>query len=83
MLNDAEWEFVVTLGPKGFQTPMWDFNVMLVGLTRTTPTAGHVLVGMDAAEEPTPVTRRMPFAQNVSPQSAKVPNVTILTTGSD
>jgi hypothetical protein len=48
------WDFVARLGPKGFRTPMWDFNVMLVGLSRATPTDGQAFFGLDVSEEMTP-----------------------------
>ena len=37
------------LGPKAFQTPMWDFNVMLITMTRTLPDKEHRFCGFDAS----------------------------------
>jgi hypothetical protein len=34
LLNNYRFHFIVTLGSKAFQTPMWDFNVMLIGLIK-------------------------------------------------
>ncbi len=34
LLRQETWNLVARLGPKGFQTPMWDFNVQLITLTR-------------------------------------------------
>ena len=33
LLRNYKFNFVVTLGSKAFQTPMWDFNIMLIGIT--------------------------------------------------
>ena len=33
LINDT-WHFIVRLGAKSFQTPMWDFNVQLLTLSR-------------------------------------------------
>jgi len=50
LLKSATWNIVGKLGAKGFQTPMWDFNVMLIALSNAKPTAGHELRGLDASE---------------------------------
>ena len=34
LLKKERWQLLARLGPKGFQTPMWDFNVMLLCLIR-------------------------------------------------
>ena len=34
LLQNETWRLVGRLGPKGFQTPMWDFNVQLLVLSR-------------------------------------------------
>jgi hypothetical protein len=34
MLVENRWHMIARLGPKGFQTPMWDFNVQLISLSR-------------------------------------------------
>ena len=34
LLKRDRWNLIARLGPKGFQTPMWDFNVQLITLTR-------------------------------------------------
>jgi hypothetical protein len=33
LLKQETWNIIARLGPKGFQTPMWDFNVQLITLT--------------------------------------------------
>lgn len=34
LLKQHTWNLIARLGPKGFQTPMWDFNVQLISITR-------------------------------------------------
>ena len=34
LLKEETWNLLARLGPKAFQTPMWDFNVMLLSLSR-------------------------------------------------
>lgn len=34
MLKQHDWHLIARLGPKGFQTPMWDFNVQLLSMSR-------------------------------------------------
>ncbi len=55
LLRMVEWDFVAWLGPKGFQTPMWDFNVVLIGLTRRTAASSQALAGWDVSEAPSPL----------------------------
>lgn len=50
-LKTTKLDFVSRLGPKAFQTPMWDFNVMLIGFSRSSHADDHFFVGMDAAQE--------------------------------
>jgi len=51
LLRDAEWPFVARLGVKAFQTPMWDFNVMLFALVNGQPRAGQVIASIDVSGE--------------------------------
>lgn len=37
LLENHSWKAVARLGPKGFQTPMWDFNIQLGIITATPP----------------------------------------------
>ncbi|WP_019570733.1 N-6 DNA methylase [Thioalkalivibrio sp. ALE11] len=41
LLKQEAWNLIARLGPKGFQTPMWDFNVQLITLTRGNATSQH------------------------------------------
>jgi hypothetical protein len=52
LLKNETWSIVARLGAKGFQTPMWDFNVMLISLAHTKPTPDQLLVGLDVSEAP-------------------------------
>ena len=37
LLTNDTWRLIARLGPQGFQTPMWDFNVQLITLSRGNP----------------------------------------------
>jgi hypothetical protein len=50
LLKNYQWDFVARLGPKAFQTPMWDFNVMLLGMTRRPSNDSHWFAGWDVGE---------------------------------
>lgn len=52
LLKDETWSLVARLGAKGFQTPMWDFNVMLISLAHIKPTPDHPLIGLDVSDAP-------------------------------
>lgn len=48
LLNGASWNLVALLGPKAFQTPMWDFNVQLLTLTHGAARTEARISGLDA-----------------------------------
>jgi hypothetical protein len=50
MLKQAKWDWIAALGAKAFQTPMWDFNVMLICISQNQPAAGQAILGVDVAE---------------------------------
>ena len=60
LLANNTWIMVTRLGAKGFETPMWDFNVQLITLSRgnvesdqglfTDNAHGHRLSGLDVSE---------------------------------
>ena len=52
LLKTATWNLVARLGPKAFQTPMWDFNGMLLCLTLGN-SAGNAANVFTAATAPT------------------------------
>jgi hypothetical protein len=52
LLKHETWNTVARLGFKGFQTPMWDFNVMLISLAHSKPSVGHLLIGIDVSDAP-------------------------------
>lgn len=52
LLKNETWRIVARLGAKGFQTPMWDFNVMLILLAHKFPNSEQSLVGIDVSEAP-------------------------------
>ena len=49
LLKQVRWNLLVRLGAKAFQTPMWDFNVQLLTLTRARPQTEDQLSGIDAS----------------------------------
>lgn len=58
LLREETWNLVARLGPKGFETPMWDFNVQLLTISRGNQAAftlgedsqsGHQLRGVDVS----------------------------------
>ena len=57
LLTNTVWNVVARLGPKGFQTPMWDFNIVLSVHSHTLPKGEHGFLGIDVAEERTPETK--------------------------
>lgn len=53
LINNA-WSFVARLGTKGFQTPMWDFNVMLISLIKSRPKETQNIIGFDVSNATNP-----------------------------
>ncbi|MEI6315324.1 MAG: N-6 DNA methylase, partial [Syntrophus sp. (in: bacteria)] len=49
LLKHETWNLLARLGPKGFRTPLWDFNVQLLTLTHANANDGHLLRGLDAS----------------------------------
>jgi hypothetical protein len=54
LLAAKRFGLLVRLGPKGFQTPMWDFNVALVTISKDMPSTGYCFQGIDVAALKTP-----------------------------
>jgi len=54
VLRTVAFDFVGRLGPRGFQTPMFDFNVVLILLTRSKPLSEHRFGGIDVGNDNTP-----------------------------
>jgi hypothetical protein len=57
LLTEATFDFISRLGPKGFQTPMWDFNVMLVGMSKIHPERSASFFGLDVANSRDPASK--------------------------
>ena len=49
LLRERTWNVVARLGTKAFDTPMWDFNVMLVILSAGKPEPNWEMAGLDAS----------------------------------
>src|SRR5690606_1201946 len=50
LLKRTQFNLIGLLGAKGFQTPMWDFNVQLLTQTRFPAPDGFLVHGVDVAE---------------------------------
>lgn len=51
LLKNKSWSFIAKLGARSFQTPMFDFNVMLVSIANCQPNPESVFFGVDASQE--------------------------------
>ncbi len=49
LLTAISWVTFANLGPKSFQTPMWDFNVAMSILNNTAPPLDNTFAGLDVA----------------------------------
>lgn len=52
LLKEKTWNVVARLGTKAFDTPMWDFNVMLVILSAGHPGPDWEMAGLDVSSPP-------------------------------
>jgi hypothetical protein len=50
LLRTLTWRWIARLGPKGFQTPMWDFNVQLSIVSVERPADGHDVAVLDVGK---------------------------------
>ena len=53
LLKNESWSLIARLGAKAFQTPMWDFNVMLISIQHKTPSNLTNLRGLDVSKSST------------------------------
>lgn len=49
LLKTVSWNLLALIGVKGFQTPMWDFNVQLLTLSRERASQDFLMYGVDAS----------------------------------
>ncbi|SIR15407.1 N-6 DNA Methylase [Shewanella morhuae] len=49
LLSKFSWDILAKLGPKGFQTPMWDFNVQLITISKSKADKNFQLSGVDVS----------------------------------
>ena len=54
ILKSEQWDFAAGLGPKSFQTPMWDFGIALLGISRRESDAAHQMMAINVSEDETP-----------------------------
>jgi len=57
ILDEATWNFACKMGPRAFQTPMYDFGVAMHGFTRQRPTTQSLLAGIDVSDAMTPFSK--------------------------
>ena len=52
LLKQDTWHLITRLGPSAFQTPMWDFNVQLLTLSRGNKEKAfaHTIAGLDVSD---------------------------------
>jgi len=62
LLVNSQWNVVARLGPKGFQTPMYDFGIVLLALTRQRPSqvGAFATLALDHAKSPDEKARLIP-----------------------
>jgi hypothetical protein len=53
LLKEVKWNLLARLGASSFQTPMWDFNVQLLILTKVSAHNNHLLKIIDASKPKT------------------------------
>jgi hypothetical protein len=54
LLKQVQWDWIARLGPKGFRTPMWDFNIVLFALSGGEPSSERSFAGIDVGSESSP-----------------------------
>jgi len=52
LLKSKAWSVIARLGAKAFQTPMWDFNIMLISLQNLKPRGTNQILGLDVSDQP-------------------------------
>lgn len=57
LLKNDTFNIIARLGPKGFQTPMWDFNVMLIAVSHTRIDENKVIAGLDVSDAPSAINK--------------------------
>ena len=50
LIENESWSIVARLGAKSFQTPMWDFNVMLISIRHIKPPDNQIFFGCDVSD---------------------------------
>ena len=76
-LKQATWNLVSRLGPKGFETPMYDFGVALLVLTRGRPHASQAFSGIDVGHAKSPSAKNSELRRasvSTVPQSRQLKN---------
>ena len=64
LLRKISWNVIARLGPKGFQTVMWDFNTGLFIFTSRRPKDKHSIVGIDVSAMSTPTEKSLALVRD-------------------
>jgi len=54
LLSSANWDFVCRMGSKAFQTPMYDFGVVMHSFTKSPPLVSSSVAGLDVGTASSP-----------------------------
>jgi len=65
LLRTNKFDVVGRLGPKAFQTPMWDFGVSLLCVSRMRAEQQHCYAGIDCIDLPAPKEKQAGLIQRV------------------
>jgi hypothetical protein len=64
LLRGSSWNVIARLGPKAFQTPMWDFNTSLLVFTSQFPATPQTISGLDVSALTTPTEKSVALADS-------------------
>jgi len=77
LLTSRSWNIAARLGPRAFQTPMWDFNVMLWVVSACKPRQKHTLRGLDVSPR-TPASGKAAALRGEKSPDQDAPLVTLI-----
>jgi len=64
MLKEQSWNMIGRLGAKGFETPMWDFNVVLIAISNAAPSSERLIGCIDVSDDNTPPKKAFALKQS-------------------
>jgi hypothetical protein len=66
VLSHSRIEFIAAMGAKAFQTPMWDFNVMLVAFSNVRAASNDRILTIDVSDDADHVSKARSLSSNAS-----------------